>query len=127
MLRLKNMQPIEVVLKTGVQEFTLPQDEIVTGKKIVAIECFTATQMPKSPSGADSLNDNAFNDAFLSLGSGTNSPINKMPLRSLVKSNNNGLIPEIDTVIDTQKCKVYFNQTTNLVAGEVLTLFVYFE
>jgi len=127
MSKLRNMQPIEVVIKAGIQELFLPADSVITGKKIVAIECFTATQMPKSPSGASSMNDTAFNDAYLTLGNGTNTPINKIPLRSLVKSNNNGMIPEIDITIDTQKSKVNFNQTTNLSAGEVLTLFVYFE
>jgi hypothetical protein len=128
MAKVRNMQPVEVVItNAGVTEFSLPQDEIISGKQIVAIEAFTATEMPKTPSGASSLSDSAGNDCFVSFGAGQNTPINKMPLRSLVRSKNNGMIPEFDTRIDTQKCKLKFSQTTNLVVDQVLTLFVYFE
>lgn len=132
MLKIKNCQEVEVsIINTAQQNFFFGNEFILRGaRKINAIEVFSATQIPYTPTGAAVIAQNLLENAYLTLIGEENNReiISQMPLSSLLAANNNGNVREFDMpMINPSKCYIRFGNNTGLVANSVIVFAFYYE
>jgi hypothetical protein len=102
--------------------------ENLRGKKIKSLDCFRASLVSKSPSGATSLNNTAFAASFLVLVSKGKEAINRIPLTAIEPNLNNGRRLQLkDLEIDFTKSYVECPDPLLINANEALTFNFYFD
>ncbi len=136
----QNCELVEVkITNTSQTRFNFPDVTNIRGKRVTAIQAFKVAEVIKTPSGAATVNDNAFTYGFMTLHTAGKEKIKELPLVALHTGSNNGLMKNFSTasndpkigqshgiVIDPQKSFVSFSATSALVAGESVLFAIYF-
>jgi hypothetical protein len=115
--------------QTSQTSVPFPDLQTLLGKRIIAIESFSVVQVPKGPvTGLTNWSAAAQQDGFIQLNDATNTAL--MDRHCSVDFNpqlNNGRIRDIDyTNIVWTNSKIFFSQTTNLVAGTIAYFVIHY-
>lgn len=130
-----NLLPIENALcvelkinNIATKKFSFPTDEVLKGKKVVAIEAIKHSNVSNTPMGETVINDAAFNKAFLTLSQKGVEKVKDLPLACLHTPSNNGLLKFFnDLEPDMTKSSISFSDTADLVKDEIVLLVFYFK
>lgn len=130
-----NLLPIENAVCVEVQignvsttKFPFATEEVLKGKKIVAIEAFKQSDISQTAMGKTVINDDAFKQAFLTITQKGVEKVGSLPLAALHAPSNNGLVKFFNDIEpDMQKSYVAFPSVDNLVKDEVVLLVFYFK
>jgi hypothetical protein len=127
MIKTKNCETIAVKLATGTK-YPFSEVQNISGRKILGVEAHLLSNVSLSPNGEALCNATAQKYAYLTLSSGGKEIIKDMPVNSLVATNRNGLIFEMEgSIITLPKSYIQFSKATDIVSGEVVLLTFYYE
>ena len=126
-LNITAQETLEVVVDDATKvEFTFPQNvSTVEAGKIVALATHTVGEIPLSPSGKAIVNNTAFNKAYLVLRNRRSGrdDLNKIPLRDLLRSANNGEWIHLDgEQYDFSQSRIVVPNNAGLTANEVFMI-----
>jgi len=121
-----NVEIVEVkTTPATIQKFMLPDHENLRGKTIHSIE-YINSLVGAGPSGSTVVNATSKIKSYLTMISGGNDIIRKLPIYDLDPSNYNGLRFPFSFNPDLPKCYVECVDTANLVADQVYIFYFYY-
>lgn len=117
------------ITNTAQTLFQLPDQSNLRNQRIIGVEAFSVSLVPKAPDNNNTINATAFSKCYLTLVD-TNkiTRMDRMPFYALSRANNNGNFVSVDFQIDLQKSFIEYPDTaTALVANETFLLNFYYE
>lgn len=118
---------VEVVLGSG-SEHKFPDETFLKGKKIIAIEGYTSTQVGKTPTGLTVPSADICHQGFVNLVNGNENRHMRMPISSLVTSENNGVVKEFEPFeLSVSKSSLWFPDSSVLTAGTAVPFLIHYS
>ena len=129
MEKFKQAETIEVNINSlATPIYSFPDNDNLRGKKIKAIEAFTADQITKTKLGKDLVSANGAKGLMLTFESGGKDAFDEVPYSVFLPAQNNGeKLLVADMVINLPKSELRLVDTTNLTAGQSILITFYFE
>ena len=124
----KNCETIEITTVAGVRKYKLPSSTLFSGKKVVAIQTYEPSDLPKSPFGIDLETTQVLKASYLTLTIKGKEKIKQIPLNNLIPSNMGGRIFHFEPeVLDLDKSGIECVNPGFITPGNVFCLTFYFE
>ena len=126
-MKIKKSYLLEVALSKS-NTISFPTDSFLDGKNIIAIEAFGASQVTLSPLGKTVASNDILNQGYIGFNIGGERSIDNLPLSTLVTSNNNGVVKEVENLkLQIVKSALFFPSTEAITAGQVILINFYYN